>query len=216
MTSLLLLVVSVAALDALNPSTVAPAFVLATGRRPLRALTAFVGAVFAVSTIGGLVLTLGPVGLVLRSLARPSAHARHVGELVVGAVFLAVAAVLWRFRGGLARRAERVTSSHRSAGVAGATIMAVELPTAVPYFGAMVAIVNSRRSWTIDVLLILLYNVVFVLPLLVLMLARFASRGRTAWLDRLQASIYRFGPTVVPIGFGVVGAVLVAVGATGL
>ena len=57
---LLGLVIAVAVVDALNPSTVLPALLYALGRHARRDVAAFTAGVFAVSTLGGLVLVFGP------------------------------------------------------------------------------------------------------------------------------------------------------------
>ena len=205
----------IAVLDSINPSTIAPALALATGSHPSRALAAFTTGVFAVSTVGGLVLTLGPARSILQSLAKPSAHTRHVGELVLGIFLLAVAAALWRFRSRIWSRSAGTARRARSAGAVGAAIMAVELPTAVPYLGAMLAVAQTTRSAVTETILILAYNVVFVAPLLALLvLSRFAGAGTI--LVRFRALTYTVAPHIVPIGLGVVGVILAIVGAAGL
>ena len=61
-----------------------------------------------------------------------------------------------------------VDPSGRSSALLGATITAVELPTAFPYFAAIAAIVGSGVGPARQVILLLLFNVCFVLPLLVI------------------------------------------------
>ena len=70
--ALALLVLSVAALDSLNPSTLGPAVVLALGEHPARRLAAFTAGVFLVSTAGGLVL-LFALGRLLGHRGAPAA-----------------------------------------------------------------------------------------------------------------------------------------------
>jgi cytochrome c biogenesis protein CcdA len=53
-----------------------------------------------------------------------------------------------------------------SALIAGASIAAVELPTALPYFAVIAGIVASSASVAQEIGLLVLYNVAFVLPLL--------------------------------------------------
>jgi cytochrome c biogenesis protein CcdA len=92
--------------------------------------------------------------------------------------------------------------------------MAVELPTALPYFGAILAIAEVRGGVTADTALLLLYNVVFVAPLIVLIaLARTASERGPRLVERFRELLLRHAPRVVPAGMGVIGAILIAIGA---
>src|ERR1700758_3503875 len=141
MLALVGLVSTIAGADSINPSTVGPALVLAIGRYPGRKLALFAVGVFAVSFLGGLGVVLGPGQAVLRFAPRPTHHADHVVELAAGGALLVVAVLLWRERERVARHLTRGAARRsRSAGLLGAAIMAVELPTAFPYFAALAAI----------------------------------------------------------------------------
>jgi Sap, sulfolipid-1-addressing protein len=111
-----------------------------------------------------------------------------------------IAVALWLGRRRLARRQLPMRgSSSRSALIAGASIAAVELPTAAPYFAVIAAIVAASASVPQEIGLLALYNVALVLPLLailiVLMLAgepadQWLQRGG-AWLQRLAGGFGR-------------------------
>ena len=147
MIALVVLVVSVAALDSLNPSTVAPALVLAIGSRPRRDLAAFTAGVAATSTLGGLVLLVGPGRELLARLSRPSPDTRDLVELATGLLLLVGGVAVWTLRARLRRRLDSdARLGGRSSLSVGAAIMAVELPTAVPYFAAILATVETTRS----------------------------------------------------------------------
>ena len=216
MLGLAALIVSVAVLDSLNPSTVGPALVLAAvPPHSARRVGAFALGVFAVSTAGGIVLLVGPGRLLLARLAKPSPHAEHVAAVVCGGILIVLAAVLWarrnrpRHRPGLLR-----SPSHRSALFLGGGIMAVELPTAVPYFAGLIAIAASRRGVVEGVLLVLLYNAVFVLPLALLMLLAFhAGPAAEVRMLQLRLRVERSSPTAIPLIVGAAGTVLLAFGA---
>ena len=216
MLGLAAVIVSVAALDSVNPSTVGPALVLAavephSGRR----VAAFTAGVFTVSTVGGIVLLVGPGRELLARLTRPSGHAEHVAATVCGAILLGVAAVLWARRNRpRTPRSHRRLASMRSALLLGGGIMAVELPTAVPYLAGLVAIAAARRNVAEGVLLVVLYNAVFVLPLVVVMVLAFvAGPAAGARMLQLRLRVERIAPTLIPIIVGAAGAVLLAFGA---
>lgn len=218
MAALVALIASVAALDSLNPSTVGPALVLAVGRRPLRDVAGFTVGVLAVSTVGGLVLVFGPGRQLLARVAKPSAHTQHLVEAAIGAALLVLALALWLLRRGVARRLGSTrTPGGRSSLALGAGIMAVELPTAFPYFACLVAIVASHHGAVIDAALVLLFNAVFASPLVALIvLVGVGGRSAAPLARRARVALDSWGPTLAPILLGTIGIVLLAIGASRL
>jgi cytochrome c biogenesis protein CcdA len=139
--------ISVGLADSLNPSTVGPALYMTTLKERVWRVTQFTIGVFSVTLVGGLVLTIGPGRLLLGLVPHPRGTVRHVLELVAGVVLLIAAVALWMGRRRLARRElPGGTSGGRSALVAGASIAAIELPTAAPYFAVIAGIVASTAA----------------------------------------------------------------------
>jgi len=218
--ALVALVVTVGIVDSLNPSTIGPALYLVTAPDGVRRLGGFTAGVLAVALAGGLVLTLGPGQAILAAVPRPGPDERHEIEIALGALALAIAAVLWlrrsaverRFSGGGAR-----TPGARSAFVAGAAIMAIELPTAFPYFAVITAIVSSGRRLSVQVALLVLFDLAFVAPLLAVLAFRVVAGVRGARvLDALHARLDRWVAVAVAAGIALVGVVLVTIGAVGV
>jgi cytochrome c biogenesis protein CcdA len=217
--ALILLVISVGLADAVNPSTLAPALVIVTGtgRGAARRLAGFTAGVFAVSLVGGVALVLGPGQLLLDALPHPGPHAKAVVALVGGLLLLCLAAALWLGRARLARRLAGTgggaARANRGALALGAGIMAVEFPTALPYFAAIAAILAAHIHVGLQIALIVLYNVAFVAPLVALLVVREVAgeRARTrleafgTWL-RLRA------PALLAVLLAVLGVVVGAVG----
>ncbi len=160
------LAVSIGLADSLNPSTIAPALYLASGDRPRGRVTQFTAAVFFVYLLGGVLIALGPGQLVLSLVHKPDAEDRHVLEIVAGAAMIAAGALLWRHRAGLAERDTPNLNKGKSSALLGATITAVELPTAFPYFAVIAAIVGSGLGVPRQLVLLLLFNICFILPLI--------------------------------------------------
>jgi hypothetical protein len=161
------LVVSIGIADSLNPSTIAPALYLATGRQARGELIRFTAAVFAVYLVGGAIIALGPGQLLLSLIPSPNRHARFLIELLAGVAMLTAAAFLWKYRGRLSEREiPAATAGSRSSAILGATITAVELPTAFPYFAAIAAIVGSGLDPVRQLVLLVLFNLCFIFPLL--------------------------------------------------
>jgi cytochrome c biogenesis protein CcdA len=215
--ALIVLVVSIAAADSLNPSTLAPALFYAVGAHGRRDVATFTLGVFAVSLAGGLALTFGPGQALLTRISKPSPHTVHLIELVAGGAALPAAAVLWGMRVRIAARLTSKQASGRSAWLLGVGIMGVELPTAIPYFAAIAAIVESGRSDTTQIVLVLLYNVAFVAPLLVLHAVLTLAGARGAPIAaRARLQLDRWAPRVAPAAFVVAAVVLLTLGAVGL
>jgi hypothetical protein len=215
--ALIALVVSIGAADALNPSTLAPALFFAVGSHGRRDVAGFTLGVFAVSLAGGLALTFGPGQTLLTRVSKPSPHTVYLIELVAGGAALPAAAALWHARAHLAARLARTQPSSRSALLLGAGIMAVELPTAVPYFAAIAAIVESGHSDSTQIFLLLLYNAAFIAPLVLLLviLALTGSRGgQIAARARVQLDLW--APRIAPAALVVASVVLLALGVRGL
>ena len=217
MLALALIVGSIALIDSLNPSTIVPATFIAVGHDAIPKLLLFTAGVFAVSFGGGAVLVLGPGNALLAVLSRPSRELTHALELAGGLGLLAFAVVLWLARGHIHTHLARPRTAGHSSFVLGAAIMAVELPTAAPYFAALVAIVESHKGALVDLGLVAEYNVGFVAPILILVVARAVSGERSAVLAaQIRARLVRYVPVLVPGGLAVLGAVLTALGASGL
>jgi cytochrome c biogenesis protein CcdA len=166
-------VISIGIADSLNPSTIAPALYLACSEdAPHRRVVRFTAGVFAVYLVGGLIITLGPGELLLSLIPHPGRHLRYLLETLAGVAMLTAAAFLWGYRDRLRQKEVRLEerASRRSSAALGATITAVELPTAFPYFAAIAAIVGSGLDPARKVVLLVVFNLCFIAPLLVISL----------------------------------------------
>ncbi len=218
MIRLLGLVISIGIADSLNPTTIAPALYLAAGRHPRRQVAEFTVGVFAVYTLGGLAIALGPGQLLLALVPHPGRRLGFMIETIVGGVMLAVAAFLWGYRKRLAQSyTPELNPARRSSAVLGAMITAVELPTAFPYFAAIAAIVGANLGVTRLVFLILIFNLCFILPLLAIV-ATLTWGGPNARLRlaRGRRTLEAHWPKVLAVLALVAGLVITLLGATGL
>jgi cytochrome c biogenesis protein CcdA len=214
------LVVSIGLADSLNPSTIALALYLATGERAhaRKRVFEFTVGVFAVYFVGGAAIALGPGQLLLSIVPHPSHTARYVIEVVAGVAMLVAAALLWLHRERLAKRdPPELDPTGKGSWVLGASITAVELPTAFPYFAAIAAIVGSGVGPVRQLTLVLLFNLCFVLPLLGIVAVLTFGGSRT---DRLLATARDFlqkrWPVVLASLLLLAGIVVVVLGVTGL
>jgi cytochrome c biogenesis protein CcdA len=218
MFGLALLVVSIGLVDSLNPSTVVPALYLATERHGARRVAGFVLGIAAVNLVGGIILTFGPGKLLIGAIPHPSASTTHTLELAAGGILLLLALGLWLARERVARRLHRRREDvAHSPAILGAAIAAVELPTAVPYFAVIAAIVSSGRSVPAQFALLVLFNAAFVFPLCVILVIRSFAAGRAdRLLERLHGAVQRAAPTLIPLVVAIIGTALLIAGAFGL
>lgn len=218
MRALVLVVVSIGLLDSLNPSTIGPALYLATRKDAQRSIGAFSLGVFAVNLLGGILLTLGPGRLLIPLLPHPGHATVAKLELAGGIAAVVVAVVFWLGRKHVARHLR--SHEHRVGGssiLLGAGIMAVELPTAVPYFAVIAAVADSGRSVAAQIGLLILFNVIFVAPLLVMLaVVKLAGDRGARVLERVHARLHRHAAVLIPGAVLCVGVVLISLGAVGL
>ncbi len=213
------LVISIGIADSLNPTTIAPALYLASAPNSRAKVIRFTAAVFAVYLVGGLIIALGPGQLLLSLIPHPGRHLSYVLELVAGVAMLTAAAFLWGHRDRLGQREIQtdVRFERRSSALLGATITAVELPTAFPYFAAIAAIVGSDFGILRQIVLLVLFNVCFIAPLLgIIATLTFAGpnaqRLLTAGREKLEAN----WPAVLALLALLAGLFVTFLGITGL
>jgi cytochrome c biogenesis protein CcdA len=210
------LVVSIGLADSLNPTTIAPALYLATGEHARVRMIQFTLGVLLVYFVGGALIALGPGQLLLALVPKPDTEDRHVIEIVVGVAMLAASAILWRNRESLShRRIPAPSAQGKSSAILGATITAVELPTAFPYFAAIAAIVGSGLDPVRQLVLLLIFNLCFVLPLILMVVAMSLAGDRAIeLLTRGRDFLERRWPVVLSLLLLVAGVFVVLLGAT--
>ncbi len=218
MLRLLGIVISIGLVDSLNPSTIAPALYVATGERGRGRVAEFTLAVFAVYFVGGGAIAVGAGQLIRPLLPHPRHHIASIVEIIVGVAMIAGAAVLWRHRRRLADRDPPDFDPHgRSSWVLGASITALELPTAFPYFAAIAAIVGAGLGPVRDLVLLLVFNLCFVLPLLAIVATlTFAPESSDRLLTAGRGFLQRNWPTVLAGMALLAGLFVVALGVTGI
>jgi hypothetical protein len=214
---LILLVASIGLADSINPSTLIPGLWLG-GVRPPRVLAGFILGVFFVYLVGGLVLVFGPGPVLIHWLHHLHGIVGHVLEAALGIIVLAVAVTLRPSRHSDPAQPHLHRSFNPvSAFALGGGIMLIELPTAFVYFGAIGAILTARPAAPVEVALLVVYNLLFVAPLLVLLGARVLARERAdRWIAAVEARMHHIGRVVLSGVAGVGGAALLTIGVAGL
>lgn len=218
MIRLLGLVISIGIADSLNPTTIAPCLYLASGRHARRQVAEFTLAVFLVYMVGGLIIALGPGRLVRSLIPHPGRHLGYLLEAIAGATMLTASVFLWSYRRRLATvDAPQLKREGRSGAIMGATITAVELPTAFPYFAAIAAIVGTGVDVDRVVFLLGVFNLCFIAPLLgILGTLIFAGHDAQRRLTRGREWLEARWPVVLAVLFLLAGVIVMFLGLTGL
>jgi cytochrome c biogenesis protein CcdA len=184
-------IVGLAVVDSINPSALLATIALLLRGRPARPLVAvYVAAVLVSYFAIGLVLTLG-LGLTPEALLE--SDAAYLLQGVLGAAML-TSAVVAPGKG----RARDPAASPRLSGVRGpaavfalgVAVTVLELPTALPYLGALGAMARADLAVGDWLPLLVTYNLIFVLPPLALLAAHVALGDRAgALLERLRTRL---------------------------
>jgi cytochrome c biogenesis protein CcdA len=212
------IVMSIGLADSLNPTTIAPALYLATGERARDRVAEFTAGVFAVYFLGGAAIGVGAGQLIRPLLPHPRHHIANIVEIAVGVAMIAGAALLWRYRARLSMRdVPDFDPEGKASWVLGASITAVELPTAFPYFAAIAAIVGSGLGPVRDLVLLFLFNFCFILPLLgIVGVLTFAGDRADQMLSTARTFLQNHWPAVLA-GLALFAGVFVTLlGITGL
>ena len=211
------LVISIGLVDSLNPSTIAPALYLAAGERPRIRVMEFTISVFVVFLAGGALIAIGPGALLRHVIPHPHRTLRQIGEIVAGVLLIAAAVFIWFRRARLSEHSfPRAEPKRRSTVLLGVTISAIELPTAFPYFAAIAAIVGSGFGAPRQLGLLILFNVCFILPLLVIVvILTVAPKRSTNMLGRARRFIELRWPHFLAALVLVLGIVAIFLGVTG-
>jgi cytochrome c biogenesis protein CcdA len=168
MLKLAVAVVVIALADSVNPSLIGGELFVATGEHPRRQATAFTGAALVVTFAVGFALALGLGDLILSLVPKPGRTVKYALFVFAGVVLVVGGAVVWIRRRTLVstKESDDQPKRHRPAALMGAGIAGVELLTAFPYFAAIAMIVGSGVSDVGKLSLLVLYCVIYTLPLI--------------------------------------------------
>ncbi len=211
MLKLTLSVVLIALPDCINPSLIGGELFVATGTRPRWRTATFTLAAWTVTFLFGLAFALGLGDLILSLVPKPTATVKYLLIAAAGLVLTVGGATVWVRRRSLAgsTAADDRRTLHGSPALIGAGIAGLELLTAFPYFAAIALIVGSGASTPGKLFLLVLYCVIYTLPLIIIAVV-VAVMGQRAegvlqpvgdWLSGHWPAIV--GPLTAAIGIAV-------------
>ena len=201
---------ALALVDSINPSAIVVTLYLLSGGRVPAQIVVYVAAIFLTYLTLGVMMMSG-IDALLPSLQTMGSG--RLGPIVQGLVGLAMLlyAILAPTTAKSAPRVEPTGSSHAALALLGVTVTTMELPTAVPYFGAIALLTTADLPLVQWLPLLVLYNAIFVLPPVLLLVGHIVFGGRldaryADLRERLQAGARE---TMLWI-FGLVGGGLLA------
>ena len=202
---MLLGLLALALVDSINPSAIVVTLYLLSRERVPAQVVVYVAAIFLTYVTLGAMMMLG-IDALLPSL-RTTGGGR-LGLIVQGLIGLAM--LLYAIRAPTtaksAPRVEPSASSYGALALLGVTVTTMELPTAVPYFGAIALLTAADLPMAQWLPLLVLYNAIFVLPpgLLLVGHVAFGSRLDARYADLRERSQAGARETMLWI-FGLVG-----------
>ena len=221
MATLLLIIIPISLLDSTSmvPFCIIPLATILGGSRPVIGAASFLAGIFVVYAGGGILFlvgldalfdVLGPI--VSRWWNQPNTLELLL-QVVVGGVMLGFG---WKLSGAQQRRAGPGTQGTISPGPAftlGAGLTVAGLPGALPYFGAIDQILRAELGPASAGFALLVYNLVFLMPLAILLIVRLLFPAQSDTIFQHVASFAdRWGRQLIMVALMIVGAVLVADG----
>jgi cytochrome c biogenesis protein CcdA len=178
---LVIAVIAIALPDSINPSLIAGQLLVATGEQPRRRVIGFTAAAFAVTLAFGLLMALGLGELILSLVPTPGRTVKYSLITAAGTVLVVGGIVIWFRRNALVADTptDHLPGSTTSPVLIGGGIAGFELLTAFPYFAAIALIVGSGVSRVEKLSLVVLYCLVYTLPLIAIVVV-FALLGDRA------------------------------------
>ena len=170
---MLLGLLALALVDSINPSAiVVTLFLLSRGRVPAQVVV-YVAAIFLTYLTLGTLLMLGIDGLLL-SLS-PASGGRVA---LIAQIFIGLAMLLYAIRApktaAPSLRVEPRATTYAALALLGVTVTTMELPTAMPYFGAIALLTSADLPVARWLPLLVVYNAIFVLPPVVFLVGHLA------------------------------------------
>ncbi|MFN9998328.1 MAG: GAP family protein [bacterium] len=214
MIDILLLLIPMAMVDSLNPHTIAIHFFLLTTKNPLGRLAGHLIGIFLTYLIGGFLLIMG-IGQILKPLLSLSLSYEiiligHAIELAIGLLIIYYGYTINKNKEGLNKRiiekAGSITFGQSFSLGFVATIG--DILTAVIYLPANVLIANAKLGFLENFLLLLVYNSIYVLPLIILWSLLFFKKTALVF-HNIREFIKKWFSTILVIILILIGILLI-------
>jgi cytochrome c biogenesis protein CcdA len=201
MQTLLASLVAIAALDSLNPTAIALQIYLLSTPKPMARSIAFVVGVFLAYWTSGLLAILGLSKLIATaigksgfSLAEP--HLYIIQFLIGLALFITGLKLKTSIQKDREKRPAKLTADRTF--LLGLAVTIWEFPTALPYLAAIEQIAKAKLDVSAIASILGLYNLIFVLPLIILIFIYILLPQQSGTLlRRINRSIAIWSPKIL-------------------
>lgn len=202
-------IIGIGLLDSVNPSLFIAMFYLLTTPQPVPRVLSYIAGIVLVNFAGGVLLLAGAQTVIANFFSELSNEMLYGLGLALGVGLLIFG--LW-FK--IAAPTNTTVQKPRSLKpihtfMLGGVVMVNELTTALPYFVAIERIAQAQLSVFGDILSLLVYNVMFSLPLFGFLGAFLALQQRfTAQLERISYGVQLWSLRILKYGSIAFGAFL--------
>ncbi|BDA70528.1 hypothetical protein PM8797T_06270 [Calothrix sp. PCC 7716] len=209
MINLLISIATIALVDSINPNAMAVQIYLLSTPKPVARAITFIAGDFTASWVAGVLLSFG-ISQVFRHIFTQLGDVIYVLQFLIGTALIFLGCNLNKFLN--QPQAKRPKSlSPGSAFILGATIAFLEAPTALPYLAAIERITRENLELPQLMTVIAFYNLIFVLPLIVLLIIYLIFRNNAATLlQRIHQSVTKWFPKIMKFILVSLGLLLIA------
>jgi cytochrome c biogenesis protein CcdA len=207
-TTLILSLFAAALLDSFNPSLFLAQFYLLTTPRPAPRILSYIAGIVVAYFIGGWLLLNGAQAFLANWLQSIDMRVGAVLQIGIGILLLAFA--VW-YKGESSDEARKPKSLRLGyTFLFGMVVIINEIPTAFPYFVAIEQLGSARLSAPLNAVLLLGYNLVFVIPLLLFLALFMAFRERfTHQITAITTFIQRWTPRILKVAAALIGILFI-------
>lgn len=207
--TLLLSIAGIGLLDSINPSLFIAQLYLLTTERPVPRVLSYIAGGVLTYFIGGIVILTGARAIIADWLAQSSPTLLYGLQLAAGLLILGFG--LWLKTEAQPPEVRKPRSLTLTASfVLGIVVIGNEVTTALPYFVALEQIAQANMALPQNLLALLLYNVVFSLPMVAFLLIFLLFRQQwTGIIERINHAIQHWMPRITKWLAIVFGAALV-------
>ena len=211
-------------LDSLNPSAIAQQMILQSMVKTKRHIWFFILGIGLANLILGLAVYYGIVAWVSRLLSL--AVTRYPIPLFSLALIAGAVCFIWgicwirkthcmQTSQGNESTKEPASLSPISLFIMGTAFCAVELTSALPYFGFLTLLTGYQLAFPAVLLFVLLYDFMYILPLILLYFGYNRLQGKKA-IQKLESILGKVSAYIVPGAIALVGAILAYYGGMSL
>lgn len=207
MSTLLISIVAIAAIDSINPNAIALQIYLLSTPKPVVRSLAFIFGDFIATWLAGLLLVFG-MASAIAYIFNFLGEGIYLLQFILGIALILIGFNLDNTTSQHLKRPQSLKPIHTF--MLGATMAFVEAPTAFPYLAALERMVHANLPFHQLLGVLTLYNIIFVFPLIGLLGIYLFFRNRAAALiNRINYGIAKWFPKIMRVIFIVFGIVFI-------